>query len=182
MLKVGLEGRRKMYSLGLKGCLKKYKGWDLKPKIKFIFLELIWAFERAWRGYDSIDVTAMNTKFRHRMIILLNNLKKFHNFWRCPEGYDWSNVCERVILGDYYFSQEQVDVIIDTLIFHFQMCDEDFVEKELYGHKLNDSDNILSVKYYEQSHRAYEIIKQNQDIALDLFKEVYDELSAYEFK
>lgn len=175
-----------MYSLGLKGCLNKYKGWDLKPKIKFIFLELIWAFERAWRGYDSIDVTAMNTRFRHRIIVLLNDLKKFHNFWNCPEGYDWSNVCKE-ILGNYYFSQEQVDVIIDTLIFHFQMCDEDFVEEQLYGHKLNYINNVsgdIPDEEYRngQYRRVYEIIIQNQDIALDLFKEIYDELLAYEFK
>ena len=54
------------------------------------------------------------------------------------------------------------------------MSDEDFVEKKLYGNNIYDDDYVS--KDLEIHKRIWTIRKQNQDIAFDLLKLLWDEL------
>lgn len=168
MLKVGLEGRRKMYSrLGLKGCLKDYKRMLIRHKIKEVIRELKYAWQRAWRGYDDTEVWNIDFAIKNRLIALLQDYKKSRDrfwSWQCPDGYDWSKVCKSVGQS-YIFSSEQMDAIIDTFIFHLQMSDENFVEKKLCGSRT-----------HEDYKRIYKIRKQNQDAAIKLLGLLMDQL------
>lgn len=163
-------------SLGLKGCMKDYEGGSLRFKVEHILDELKYAWQRVWNGYDSRDVWALSDRTIDRFIVLLQDYKEnCHCLWWCPDGYDWNKVCEYDELAcRYVFSKKQMDIIIDTLIFHLQMSDEDFVEKKLYGNNIYDDDYVA--KDLKTHKRIWTIRKQNQDIALNLLKLLWDEL------
>lgn len=165
-----------MNNLGLKGCMKHYKGMSIRGKIDRLYGELRWAWQRAWRGYDDREVWGLNDVLRDRLIILLQNYKKiYHCLWWCPDGYDWSKVCEKDKFCDrYLFSEEQIDVILDTLIFYLKMSDENYCEKELFGNNIYDDDYVI--KNNNEYMRISNIIKQNQDAAFDLLKVIWDRL------
>ena len=73
-----------MGNLGLKGAWKKYKGASLRFRIKEYYWDLRYAWQRAWRGYDNIDVFDLGFITLKKMPILLREFKKhndalFHN-------------------------------------------------------------------------------------------------------
>lgn len=163
---------------GLKGCLEQYKGCIFIYKIKHIFKELKWAFQRAWRGYDSRDIWGLNDRFIDRLIILLKDYKEnCHCLWWCPEGYDWSKICEKDKVTEcYFFTSEQMEAIIDTLIFYLQMCDEDFVEKQLFGSNVFDDGYEVGSRTLDDIRKIQKIRKQNQDAAIKLLGKLMDNL------
>lgn len=181
MLKVGLGERRKMqmYSrLGLKGCLKDYKGMHIRYKIKEIIRELKYAWQRALRGYDDTEVWDIDFAIKNRLIALLQDYKESRDrfwSWCCPDGYDWSKVCKSDGLR-YIFSSEQIDAIIDTFIFHLQMSDEDFVEKKLFGFNIYDKEYKAGSKTSKDYKIIEKIRKQNQDAAIKLLGLLMDQL------
>ena len=164
--------------LGLKGCLKQYKGCAFGYKVKCIYHELKWAWQRAWKGYDNRDVWNLNDRLLDRLIVLLYDYKNNkHCLWWCPEGYDWSNVCELDKHSDkYVFNEEQIDVIIDTLIFHLKMCNADYVEKMLFEKNVYDDDYKIGCRTEKDNRKIWNVRKQNQDAAIKLLGLLMDEL------
>ena len=168
------------YILKLKGSLKSLKGCSLKYKIKSIRRNLRYAWQRAWRGYDDTDVFDFNSNFNEKIIEILKHLKKYREGrWWVPDEY------EKIIKGTEYlpvagkeiFSEDQVDAILDTMIFHFKMCDEDYVIEKLYGHKIADAPMINDKFLINYDYKKIgKIIKQNQDAALKLFVLLFDNL------
>lgn len=165
-------------SLGFKRVFKRIKGMSFSCKIREIGYELKYAFQRFWRGYEDVDVWAMDDQLKNRLIVLLQRYKETkHCLWWCPEGYDWSRVCEKdKWMGRYSFSSEQMDSIIDTWIFHLKMSDEDYVEKKLYGKNVYDDDYEVGCRSKEEIDRIWEVRKQNQDAAMKLLWLMIDEL------
>ena len=164
--------------IGLKHLPSKLKGSGFKWKLREIHYELKYAWQRAWRGYDNIDVWAFGDCFLQKTAIILEDYKEhFHCLWWCPEGYDWSKTCEKdKWFNRYLFSEDQMKAILDTLIFHLKMSNEDYVEKHLYGKNIYDDDydwNNNDANYYM---RIETIRKQNQDSAMDLLKLLMDNL------
>ena len=164
--------------LGLKGCLKDYKGMHFRYKIERILYELKYAWQRAWRGYDDTEIWDIDFTIKNRLITLLQDYKeRCVCLWWCPDGYDWSKVCEyNKPACKYVFSKEQMDAIIDTFIFHLQMSDEDFVEKKLYGLNIYDDEYETGCRTYEDYKKISKVRKQNQDAAIKLLGLLMDQL------
>lgn len=163
---------------GLKHLHKKLKGSGFKWKIKEIHYELKYAWQRAWRGYDDVDVWAFRDCYLQRAIPILEDYKENHDcHWWCPDGYDWSKTCEQDdFMERCFFSTEQIDAILDTLIFHLKMTDEDYVEKHLYGKNVYDDDYEFSGKDFNYYKRIANVMQQNKDLALDLLKVIINEI------
>ena len=164
--------------LGLKGSMRQYEGCALGYKIKCIYHELKWAWQRVWRGYDDRDVWNLNDRLLDRLIVLLCDYKDSkHCLWWCPEGYDWSKVCELDKHSDkYVFNEEQIDVIIDTFIFHLRMCNSDYVEKKLFEKNVYDDNYKIGCRTEKENYRIWNVRKQNQDAAIKLLGLLMDEL------
>lgn len=164
--------------IGLKGLWSDIQKDSLRWKIDKTIDELKYAWQRAWKGYDNRELWGFDSMFLERTAIILEEYKKNHyGLWWCPEGYDWSKTCEKDEWFDkYLFSEEQMDAIIETLIFHLKMSDEDFVEKHLYGKNINDDDYVIGCRSKEDYIRIANVRKQNQDAAMDLLKLFMDDL------
>ncbi len=157
-------------AIGLKGCLKPFKGAGLGCKLTVIFVNLKYAWQRVWRGYDDRDLYDCNIMFRDRMKKTLESLRheQFFRMWAVPEQYanDFENK---------WFSNEQVDAILDTMLFHLKMMDDSYVEKLLYKERILEmgySCNLTENEYI----RIYTIRDQNKDAFMKLFNLFYWDL------
>lgn len=151
-------------STGLKGVWKRIKCNSLKWKIKELHWELRYAWKRAWYGYDDREIFAMNDMFRDRYINILKDYNKHrHCVWNIPEEY-------RDVLGEFFFTDEQTDVIIDMMIFYLQMTDEDYVEKYIYGKNCFDDDFDFDKEFdVKKISTACEIAHQNKELFMEMF-------------
>ena len=109
--------------IGFKGALKNIKDLSLKLKIKELYWQLRYAWQRAWIGYDSTDIFELGFNFVERMPILLREFKE-NNIALFP---DLDNP-DRLSL-----TAEETNAVIDEMIFYFENCDEDVVYQRLYG-------------------------------------------------
>ena len=156
-------------SLGLKGCLKSFKGAGLGCKITVLFVNLVYIWQRVWRGYDDRDLYDCDIMFRDRMKKTLEALRnEDFRMWAVPEQYinDFENK---------WLSNEQVENILDTMLFHLEMMDDNYVEKLLY------KENILEIGYScnrteNEYMRIYAIRNQNKDAFMKLFNLFYWDL------
>lgn len=159
----------------------KYKNWNnfsnIKFKIKEFFRELKYGWQRFWDGYDAREVFCMNDMFRYRYINILNRYKKNSiSSWWCPEGYElgekdnWANM--------YILTDEQQEAIIDTMIHHLNMTDEDYVIKMKYGIDIEADDYLIRI--CELKSKEHEIInsvmQQNARLFFKLFDMFYFQL------
>lgn len=168
-----------MSELGFKDELQRlYKIKSIRHRISELRYAIKYGIERFWNGYDSRDLWAFNSMFKDRTISILERYKQiYHCLWWCHEGYDWSKVCEQdKHCGRYYFEKEQIEAIIDTLIFHLQMSDPDYCEKQLFGTNIYDDSYVYGCRSNEDWMKIERIRKQNQDLAMDLLKVLMDEL------
>ena len=150
-----------MISIGLKYYWKSNKHCSLKWKLKNLRWELRYAWKRAWRGYDDIDIIEMNTMFIERYKAILKEYRKnHHGLFNVPEEYREFN--------KLYFNEEETDIIIDMMIYHLEMMDEDHVEKILYG-KYDDDYEIKNINMFERYKRIYSIMNQNKEAFMKLF-------------
>ena len=121
-------------SIGLKDFWKDNKRNSLKWKLKNLRWELRYAWRRAWYGYDDMDIIEMNTTFIERYKAILKEYRKSHmGLFNVPEEY-------RDTYNKLFFDEEETDAIIDTMIYHLEMMDNDHVEKVLYGKNTYDDD------------------------------------------
>ena len=109
--------------IGLKDALKNIKHMRLKWKIKEIYWELRYAWQRAWIGYDFTDIFELGYNFVHHMPFLLKEFKK-KNIGLFPDLDNPSRLC---------LTEEETNAVIDEMIFYFENCDEHIVYKRLYG-------------------------------------------------
>ena len=152
----------------LKDCRQEVKGTGVKFKLRHLHHHLKWAWQRAWRGYDDPDVWGCTDTMRDRLIDILEDYKKNrHCNWNVPSECPTHNI----IYGSYY-STEWTDALIDTLLFHIKMSDEDYCFSMVYP----EFDILKGVYDKEKIMRAHRIRKQNQDAAFELLKIFWDEL------
>lgn len=164
--------------LGLKGQLSYtlHNYSSVRAILRNIKWELKYAWNRAWNGYDDADVFGFDESFRERMIVCLDRLEKTrHCLFIVPEEYKYQ-FCNTDEDNDLkYFTDEQTSVIIQTIIFHLKMSDEDYVEKKLYGENIYDEDYTW-MNTRSDFLRIESVRKQNQDMAFDLLKMFWDQL------
>ena len=122
-----------MYDLGLKDFFVSSR--KEKIKLRHFFRELRWelkyAWDRAWIGYDDVDMFECFEMFRRRMIRILEDfIKHGHGLLNLPQESEHYNELLKKF-PERYFDEENTKLIYQTMIFHLQMMDEDYVEKIL---------------------------------------------------
>jgi len=150
-------------ALGLKGSWKETKGWKLTHRLRELKWDLKYAWQRAWRGWDSRDMFNMDTSFIDRQKEILKRYREVHSgLFNVPVEY-------RDKFSQDYFEDDDTDMIIDTMIFHLEMMNEDYVKKLLYGK--NVYDNYYDWKNYtiEKTKRISSIVNQNKEAFMKLF-------------
>lgn len=152
-------------SLGLKDYWKDNKRNSLRFKLKNLKWELIYAWQRAWRGYDDMDVIEIQWTFVERCKKTLKDFRKIHHgLFNVPEEY-------RDIYDKLFFDDDETDIIIDMMLFHLEMLDEDHVEKILYGKNIYDDDYEINenINMFERYKRIYSVMNQNKEAFMKLF-------------
>ena len=150
-----------------------------KYKLRRFFRELRWelryAWRRAWRGYDDVDFFECFEMFRRRMIRILEDFINYGNgLLNIPrESEHYNELLKRFPEG--YFDEEHTKLIYQTMIFHLQMMDEDYVEKILYGNNVYDED-YQGCRSIEDHKRIYSVMKQNKNAFMKLFLLFYYDL------
>lgn len=104
--------------IGLREFRKEYKKAKLTYKIKSLWWEIRYAWQRAWRGYDDTEVFELSYKFTERMIQILkdfreNNIALFPN----PDYKDTVNYT------DISLNEKETNAVIDEMIYHFENSD-----------------------------------------------------------
>ena len=151
-----------------------------KYKLRRFFRELRWelryAWRRAWRGYDDVDMFECFEMFRRRMIRILEDfIRHGHGLLNLPqESEHYNELLKR--FPERYFDEENTKLIYQTMIFHLQMMDEDYVEKMLYGNNVYDDDYEVSCRSIEDHKRIYSVMRQNKDAFMKLFSLFYYDL------
>ena len=167
-----------MNDLGLKDFfVSSRKG---KIKLRHFFRELRWelryAWRRAWKGYDDVDMFECFEMFRRRMIKILNDFIKHGNaLLTIPNQSEHYNELLK-IFPKGYLDEENTKLIYQTMIFHLQMMDEDYVEKKLYGNNVYDDDYQIGYRTIEDHKRIYSVMQQNKDAFMKLFSLFYYQL------
>lgn len=150
-------------SIGLKNVWKHTKGSRLTYKFKRLKWELFYAWQRAWNGYDDMDSIAMYYTFIERYKVVLKDLRKYHQgLFSVPEEY-------KEVFNKDYFNEEETDVIIETMIYHLEMMDEDHVEKVLYDKNVYDNDYEIDKNMFQRYKRIFSIMNQNKEAFMELF-------------
>lgn len=150
-------------AIGLKGSWKETKGCSLRYRLKELKWNLKYAWQRAWKGYDSRDVFSMNDMFIERQKETLKKLRETH--------YGLFNVPEecRDKIDKLHFNEEETDAIIDKMINHLDMMDEDHVEKVLYGTNCYDDDYDFRKFTIEDYKRISDTMDENKNEFMKLF-------------
>lgn len=163
--------------IGLKGFKEKYKGCGPIYKIKHLIRELRYAWQRAWRGFDDSDIYSMNDNFRERMLNILEVYKRGRdtNFGVPKETEHYEHLGKKVDNIDLrIFSTDETNMIIDSMIYHLKMMNEDYVEKKLFGNCVYD--DVYITKSANDYCKIVDIINQNRKCFMKLFDLFYDEL------
>lgn len=151
-------------AIGLKGSLKELKGCTLRYKLKEIRWNLIYAWQRAWRGWDSRDMFNPYTSFIDRRKEILKAYRKNHcTLLNVPKEYT------DMFDNRLFFNEEETNMILDMMIYHLEMMDEDYVEKLLYGKNVYDDDYNPSEYSIEKCNRISAVMEQNKNEFMKLF-------------
>ena len=167
-----------MYDLGLKDFFVSSR--KEKNRLRHFFRELSWklkyAWSRAWFGYDDVDMFECFEMFRRRMIRILEDfIKHGHGLLNLPqESEHYNELLERFSEG--HFDEKNTELIYQTMIFHLQMMDEDYVEKILYGNNVYDEDYQIGCRSIEDHKRIYSVMRQNKNAFMKLFSLFYYDL------
>lgn len=161
-------------TIGLKYFWQNHKESRLRFKLEYLRWELRYAFKRAWLGYDDVDVFECHQRFSDRMILILERFKETHHgLWWVPvtsEHYEYLGHIDECT-NQRCFNEEETDIIIETMIWHLKMLDENFVEEQLYGDCITD-DNYR-YKTHKERQRINNVIMQNKDAFMKLFNMFY---------
>ena len=149
--------------IGLKDYWKNNKRESLKWKLKNLRWELRYAWRRAWYGFDDMDTIAMYASFIERYKAILKDYRKhLHCLFTVPEEY-------KDIYNKLYFNEEETEIIIETMIYHLEMMNEDHVEKVLYGKNVYDDDYEIAENMLKRYKHIYSVMNQNKEAFMKLF-------------
>ena len=164
-------------NLGLKDFFINSRKEKIKPRhfLKKLHWELKYAWRRAWFGYDDVDFFECFEMFRRRMIKILDDFIKHGNgLLNLPQESEHYNELSNKFPG--YLDEENTKLIYQTMIFHLQMMDEDYVEKKLYGNNVYDDDYEIGCRNIEDYKRISSVMQQNKDAFMKLFSLFYYDL------
>lgn len=151
-------------ALGLKGSWRETNGCRFIHRLKELKWNIKYAWQRAWRGCDDTEKFAMGYNFIERTKQILQSYRKNHmSLFNVPEEYR-NEFNDRL-----HFNEEETNMIIDTMIYHLEMMDEDYVEKVLYGKNIYDDDYDVSSCIAERTKHISVIMEQNKQAFMKLF-------------
>lgn len=155
-------------ALGLKGSWKETKQGNLKYRLKELKRNLKYAWQRSWRGWDDREMFNIHTSFIERKKEILKEYRKKHwGLFNIPEKY------RSMFDNRFHFNEEETNMIIDTMIYHLELLDEDNVEKILYGkygkNIYDDDYDFLSDMSLEKCKRISAVVEQNKESFMYLF-------------
>ena len=167
-----------MNDLGLKDFFVSSK--KEKPKLRYFLRQLRWELKYAWRrvwiGYDDVDFFECFEMFRRRMIRILEDFINHGNgLLNLPqESEHYKELLKKFSEG--YFDEENTELVYQTMIFHLQMMDENYVEKKLYGNNIYDDDYEVDYRSIGDYKRIYSVMRQNKNAFMKLFSLFYFDL------
>lgn len=158
-------------AIGLKGAWKETKGGRFIYRLKELKWEIKYAWQRAWRGWDARDMFAMNSMFIEKYKSILKYYKENHwGLFNVPNEY-------KDTFNKLHFNEEETDMIIETMIFHLEMMDDEYVEKKLYGKNIYDDDYDFKKDFsIDKCRHVAEIVNQNKNLFMKLFSTFFWEL------
>ena len=121
--------------------------YRIKNKLRDVYWEIRYGFQRMFKGYDYVDTFETFAKFTERYYKILTEYKKHHNSH--PSN----------------FTEEEWDNIIDDMLRHLYYMDEENVEKEL---SKDVPDN-----WVVSSKTTYEIMEKHKNEFFKLFSEYF---------
>ena len=131
------------------------KIWDVittpyyivKRKVRDIYWEVRYGFQRMFKGYDVVDTFETFAKFTERYSKILTSYRK-HHIGYCGE-----------------MTAEEWDAIIDEMIYHLHYMDEETVTEELEKNVPDDwSVNTIDV---------YTVMDMHKDAFFELFSKYF---------
>lgn len=127
-----------MEKIGLNNAWRMTKGMFFHWRIQRLFWELRYAWQRAWRGYDDVEIFDLGFSFLQRMPVLLRQFK----------------ACNISLFHDHEhdrdMTEEETNAVIDKMIWYFDNCDENTVIDRLYpGISLQDYGSRLTWVDYQ---------------------------------
>ena len=158
-------------AIGLKGSWKETKGCRFVYRLKELRWNIKYAWQRAWYGWDRRDVFCLNDMFVEKYKDILKDFKENHwGLFNVPYN-------QRDNSNKLFFNEEETDEIIDTMIYHLEMMNEDYVEKKLYGKNIYDDDYDFKKDFsIDKCRHVAEIVDQNKDLFMKLFSTLFWEL------
>lgn len=158
-------------NIGLKGAWKRTKGCRLKHRINELIWDIKYAWQRAWRGYDNADVFNMDYCFIEKYKVILKEYNKTrHCLFNIPEKY------REQFTGRLNFTDAETNAIIDTMIYHLEMMNEDNIEKVLYGKNIHDKDYDWRIRTIDDRKRIASVMNQNKEAFMKLFNDFFWDL------
>lgn len=146
----------------LKDFRKNVKGASLKFKLKRFRWALIYAWQRAWRGYDDTDVFALDENFLEKIHSILLQFRKNNVCLFVDPDASEKNTTN---IDEVTYTEEQTDAIIDKMIYLLENIDYDAYPDEWKSPR--DWNKI--VEYQKQ-------VKKNQDDFFRIFVRYFDQL------
>lgn len=107
------------YGMGLSAALRRMK--IRRGLLKDICRESRYAWQRAWRGFDDMDVGELGFNLVQRIPVLLREFKRKSDLL----------LRDPVTKRDY--TKEETDAVINRLVFFFENTDEEDIYQRLYG-------------------------------------------------
>jgi hypothetical protein len=149
----------------LKGCWKRFEGASLRFKIKEMYWEIRYAWQRAWKGYDFCDVCNLDYRFIEKMTLILRDFKE--------NNIALFNDDERGIL-----SEEETDKIIGDMIYYFENSDADAMLDPLYERDETSKSRFIYKKKptFEQIIGCHKKADENLKEGLGLFTKYFNSL------
>jgi len=147
----------------LKNYWKSTKGAGIAYKLRELKWELIYAAQRAWRGYSEQDIINISGSFIEKMEVVLPAFKEYYYwYWNNLEGTD-------------ILSKEDSDKILDEMIEAFKGTDDNYLmEKDNFdtGFDSVSCEDIFKnnpKSTYEERKVYYDKAYENEKKALELF-------------
>lgn len=124
--------------------------YKVKWKIRDVYWEIRYGFQRMFKGYDNVDTFETFAKFIERYSNILKDLRN------CHYGYPGT------------ITEEEWDNVLDEMIYHLHYMDEETVTEEL--------EKDVPDNWNASAKTVYEIMDKHKNEFFKLFSEYFFDL------
>lgn len=126
--------------------------YTIKCKVKDIYWEIRYGFQRMFKGYDSVDTFDTFSKFIQRYTKILKEYRKHH--YGVPM--------------EFAKLEEEWDKVIDEMLYHLHYMDEETVIKEL--------EKDVPDNWSASGKSVYGVMRKHKDAFFELFSKYFYDL------